>query len=289
MSDSPKITTIESALSWARTILKPISESYAKEARLLLADVMQTTHEFLMRYPERTLTFQQADEFNRLVTERSKGTPIAYLLGRRGFFDIEVTVTPDVLIPRPETELLVEKAIEWARHRGHCFIVDVGAGSGVIALVLAKHLPNAHVTGIDVSENALQVAQQNSLQLGLDKRVRWVQGDMLRPLVERREKADLIVANLPYIPTADLATLEVARHEPHLALDGGVDGLDPIRRLLADVPAVLKPDGLVLMEIGADQGQAVRNLVQQSHPQLQVITVETDLAGLDRIVSVCYE
>lgn len=286
MTDSPKITTVDSALTWARTVLKPQHDNATKEARLILAHVMETSPEVLLRYPDRALTVDQANRFNEMVVQRSKGTPVAYLLGWRGFYDIEVMVTPDVLIPRPETEQLVEKAIAWAKDRRHCFIVDVGAGSGIIALALAKHLPNAHITGIDISTHALQVAQRNSENLGLEKRVRWLQGDLLQPLVATGEKVDLIVANLPYIPTADLKALEVAQHEPLLALDGGVDGLDPIRRMLADVPKVLQANGLVLMEIGADQGQAVPQLIQQAYPQLAVVAVERDLAGLDRIVSV---
>jgi release factor glutamine methyltransferase len=278
------ITTIESALHWARSILKDTSETYQQDTRLLLSEVLQVTHEYLIRYPERAMTVSQAAAYQDLVTRLAKGEPMAYLLGRHHFYDIEVCVTPDVLIPRPETELLVERAIAWATGR-HTFIVDVGAGSGIIALVLAKHLRNAHITGIDLSPAALDLARYNAEQLGLINRVRWLQGDLLKPMLALGETVDLIVANLPYVATDEMQQLAVARHEPHLALDGGADGLEVIRCLLADAPQVLKSQGMLLMEIGAGQGEAVRGIAEAAFPD-RTIRVEPDLAGHDRIVSI---
>jgi release factor glutamine methyltransferase len=245
---------------------------------------MRVTHEYLIRYPERAMTVAQAAAYQNLVMRRAKGEPIAYLLGRHHFYDIEVCVTPDVLIPRPETELLVEKAIAWATGR-HTFIVDVGAGSGIIALALAKHLPNAHITGIDLSPAALDLARCNAEHLGLKNRIRWLQGDLLKPILALGETADLIVANLPYIASSEMPHLEVSRHEPHLALDGGADGLDVIRHLLDDAPQVLQPTGMLVMEIGAGQGEAVRALAQAAFPG-RTILVEPDLAGHDRMITV---
>ena len=281
MPEAP-ITTIESALTWAHHVLKDTSESAQLDARILMCEVMQVQQDYLMRYPERAMTVQQVANFQNLVSRRARGEPIAYLLGRQPFYDIEVCVTPDVLIPRPETELLVEKAITWAQGK-HVFIVDVGAGSGVIALVLAKHLPTAHVTGIDLSQAALDIAGQNSEYLGLSSRIRWLRGNLLEPIIARQETADLILANLPYIPTEEMKKLEVSHHEPHLALDGGADGLDVIRRFLGDAPEVLRDGGMLLMEIGAGQGEKVRAITQQAFPDRQV-TVEPYLAGHDRIV-----
>lgn len=281
---SPSITSIESALQWARAILNDKSETPVMDARILLCEVISARQEFLIRYPERTLTFKQADTFQSLVMRRANGEPIAYLLGRQRFYDLEISVTPDVLIPRPETELLVEKAIAWGKGR-HVFIVDVGAGSGVIALALAKHLPTAHVTGIDLSQAALEVAQRNSEHLGLSTRIRWLQGNLLEPIIAQRETADLIVANLPYISSAEMTSLEVARYEPHLALDGGEDGLAVMRGFFNDAPQVLRPDGLILMEIGYQQGEAVRGLAQAAFPE-RTINVLPDLAGHERIVSI---
>lgn len=283
MAEKP-ITTIQSALDWARRVLSETSETAALEARILLGEVMGVEQKYLILYPQRALTVDQAARFNQWVAERAAGRPLAYLLGRQPFYDIEVMVTPDVLIPRPETELLVERAIEWAGMR-HAFIVDVGAGSGIIALALAKHLPTSHITGIEVSEAALAVARRNGELLGLERRVRWLRGNLLEPIVAAGEQMNLIVANLPYIATAELQELEVSRHEPIVALDGGEDGLTPIRNFLQDAPKVLKPDGLLLMEVGASQGAAVRALVQAAFPE-RTVTVSADLAGHDRIVSV---
>lgn len=278
-----QITTIESALKWAKRVLSD-SESGLRDARLLLGEVMGVDPTFLMRYPDRALTVEQTALFNRWVAERAIGTPIAYLLGRKGFYDIEVTVTPDVLIPRPETELLVEQALEITQGR-HCFIVDVGTGSGIIALTMAKHRPHCHITGIDISEAALAVAQENAQHLGLDKRVRWIQGDLLQPLIERREHADVLLANLPYIRADELPHLDVARFEPDLALNGGDDGLALIRRLLEQAPSVMREGGFILMEIGADQGAAVTGLAGAAFPDASVRLLP-DLAGHDRVVIV---
>lgn len=252
------------------------------DARLLLCEVLGAKQEYLMSYPEKVLTVEETAAFQDLVTERANGKPIAYLLGRQHFYDIEVCVTPDVLIPRPETELLVEKAIRWAGNRA-ITVVDVGTGSGVIALTLAKHLPNATIIGVDLSSAALDVARCNAEYLGLKDRVRWLQGNLLEPLVASGEQADLITANLPYIPTEELKTLEVSKHEPILALDGGADGLAVIRPFLADAPKVLRPNGLLLMETAADQGDRISELVKQVFPAKSV-TIERDLAGHQRMV-----
>ena len=210
--------------------------------------------------------------------------PIAYLLGKQAFYDIEVFVTPDVLIPRPETELLIEKAIHWARDKD-IKLVDVGTGSGIIALTLAKHLPQARITGIDNSAAALKIAKKNSDHLNLSHRINWREGDLLKPLLANGETADLILANLPYVATNEMNHLEVAKHEPHLALDGGVDGLDIIRQFLKESPRILREKGLLLMEIGAEQGQAVKRLAEEAFPQ-RTISLEQDLAGHDRIIAI---
>ncbi|NJL92291.1 MAG: peptide chain release factor N(5)-glutamine methyltransferase [Anaerolineae bacterium] len=280
----PNITTIASALEWAAHALADTSESAARDARILLCAVLEVTPEYLILYLERALTIEQTAAFSKLVQQRAQGVPVAYLLGRKGFYDIEVYVTPGVLIPRPETELLVEKAIAWATER-HVLIIDVGTGSGAIALSLAKHLPQAHVTGIDISEVALEVARRSAEKLNLAQRVRWLQGNLVQPLLDAGETADLIIANLPYIPSNELEHLEVARHEPREALDGGLDGLDPIRQLLRQAPGVMRQTSLIYLEIGAGQSQTIRDMVAQHFPALAIEAVEQDLAGHDRVVT----
>lgn len=280
-----RITTIKSALNWAHHLLKGSSDNPSREARLLLCHVLDAQPEYLLQYEDKVLTIEQVAKFNKLVAERAKGNPMAYLLGYQGFYDIEVNVTPDVLIPRPETEMLVEKALQWASERPHNFIVDVGTGSGIIALTLAKHLRNAHITAIDISQTALQVARSNGELLGLDHRVRWLQGDLLQPMIQMRDLVDLIVANLPYIQTHELEQLEVAKYEPIIALNGGQDGLDYFRRLLADARLILRPKGCILLEIGATQAYSVSALAGQAFPDAK-ITIDKDLAQHDRVVSV---
>jgi len=283
MAEQP-ITTISSALDWGRTLLRDMSDTHMMDVRLLLGAALDVKQEYLIQVPERTLTPQQTSDFQEMVGQRAQGEPLAYLLGKQMFYDIEVCVTPDVLIPRPETELLVEKAIAFAKGKG-TVIVDVGAGSGIIALALAKHLPTAQVTGIDLSSAALEVARCNSEHMGLSDRIRWLRGNLLQPLLESGETADLIVANLPYIPTDEMLKLDVSKHEPIVALDGGTDGLDVIRRFMQNAPKVLREGGLILMEIGSGQGQAVKTIAEAAFPDA-VVQVSADLAGHERIVSV---
>lgn len=281
----PIITTVQSALTWAHLILQPITEDYLLESRLILCQVMGVKQEFLIRYPDKILTVSEITHFQDLVNQRATGRPLPYLLGKQAFYDIEVTVNPDVLIPRPETELLVEKALAWAKLRSSITIVDVGAGSGIIPLTLARHLPHANIIGIDISPEALAVAKLNMQQLHLEGRIAWLEGDLLAPMLAKSLQADLITANLPYIASADLAQLPVAKYEPRLALDGGSDGIQIIGRFLEQAPQVLKPDGMILMEIGAGQGATVQALAQQAFPA-RTVTVSSDLAGHDRIVEV---
>jgi release factor glutamine methyltransferase len=216
---------------------------------------------------------------------------MAYILGERAFYDRVLSVTPDVLIPRPETELLIELALDWARARSHHHpgeplrIADVGAGSGAIAVTLAAHLPGADVWAVDVSAAAVEIARQNAARGGVAGRVRLVRGDLLVPLIDVGAQVDLIAANLPYIPSAEVDHLPVARHEPRLALDGGPDGLVLIAALLADAPRNLAPGGTMLLEMQYDQGPAIHLLAERILPGAR-ISVLTDLAGLPRLVRI---
>jgi release factor glutamine methyltransferase len=230
------------------------------------------------------LTSAEAEQFAALLARRAAHEPVAYLLGRRAFYDVELMVTRDVLIPRPETEHLVEAALFWAAEHPPRWVVDVGTGSGALAVTMARHLPTARVVAVDLSAAALAVAARNVARYGLGERVTLLQADLLSVL---GGPCDLIVANLPYIPQADIATLapEVAAYEPHLALDGGVDGLALFRRLLVQVPAVLATPGLLLLEIDHRQADAVVALATQHLPRARV-TVLRDLAGLPRVVRV---
>ncbi|NPV68660.1 MAG: peptide chain release factor N(5)-glutamine methyltransferase [Anaerolineae bacterium] len=273
------------ALRQASRALGAVSGSPQLDAGVLLAAMLGVERTALLAHPERLLTPDQAAHYAELVARAAEGTPIPYLTGWRAFYHHDFIVTPDVLIPRPETEHLVDAALAWAQTwpQQRLTIVDVGTGSGAIALSLAAALPGATVYALDCSAVALEVARRNAIQIGVSN-VRFGQGDLLTALPDG-VKPDLIVANLPYIPSADLEALAVARHEPRLALDGGLDGLDVIRRLAAEAADRVPPTFALLLEIGAGQGRAVSALCRRAFPGARV-RVLPDYAGHDRIVEV---
>jgi len=271
--------------------LRPITDAPLLEAEVLLAHVMQISRTSLLAHPERVVATSQLSEYRRLIGRRASGYPLPYITGRVEFYGLEFEVTPEVLIPRPETETLVDLALA-SRPRN---VVDVGTGSGCIAVSLAVHLPAAMVRAVEISPAALAVARRNAERHGVSRRVRLLVGDVLTP---RPDPVDLIVSNPPYIPTSQCASLpaSVRDHEPRLALDGGPDGLEIIRRLLAQAPAVLRrpernsrsegrPECRMLIEIGADQGEAVSRLARAFFPRA-TIRIHPDLAGRDRVLEV---
>jgi release factor glutamine methyltransferase len=275
--------TVQRALLAARQRIAPASESAAADAQFLLCEVLGVDRAFLLAHPEQRLTPEQQARFSQWVERCAAGEPLAYILGRRAFYDREFGVTPAVLIPRPETELLLEQALAFVRLKPAAVVVDVGTGSGALAVTLAVHCPSATVYAIDKSPAALAVARQNAEHYEIS--VNFFEGDLLMPLIEQRIRVDLIMANLPYIAHDALMALPVARYEPLLALDGGPDGLDLVRQLLAQAPSVFRPDGLILLEIGADQGAAARELARSAFPAA-AICVLNDYAGLERMVRI---
>lgn len=276
------MTSLRDALAAAKARFAAVSSTPSLDAQLLMAHVLNADRAHVIAHPERILNDNEAAQFAALADRRATGEPMAYLFGRRAFYDREMRVTPAVLIPRPETEMLVELAIESAQaRRANCSAADIGTGSGAIAVTFAANTPHAKVYAVDISDEALAVAQHNASLNGAA--VEFIRGDLLAPLLDRGITLDLLLANLPYIATGELAGLDVSRHEPALALDGGADGLDLIRRLMADAPGMLRPGALVLLEIGADQGNAVAAIVREALPGAAV-DVLPDLAGLDRIV-----
>jgi release factor glutamine methyltransferase len=255
------------------------------EAEVLLRHVLQLDRAYLyLRLPDE-LAAEQEREFQSLIARRVAHTPTAYLTERREFYSLSLAVGPGVLIPRPETEGVVDAVLEAGRallaERSRVTFVDVGTGSGAIALAVAKHLPALRVFATDSSPAALAVADLNAKRLRLAGRVIFLSGDLLDPL---DGPVDLVAANLPYIPTDVWAALppEIREHEPRAALDGGPDGLRVIDRLLGQVPGYLSPGGSVILEISHDQGAALRSLVEARLPGATV-EVRPDLAGLDRV------
>lgn len=267
----------------ARSALAPTSENPGLEAVLLLAHIMRRPKVWLLAHPEAGLTPAQQEQLSPLLARLVKGEPLPYITGRQEFFGLSFIVSPDVLIPRPETELLVERAMDWLRaHPNSTRIADLGTGSGCIAVSLAANLPEVRVDAVDRSFAALRIAAQNAAEHGVSRRVRLAQADLLSAF---HGPYDLICANLPYIPTTTLAGLPVARYEPLQALDGGEDGLVFIRRLLEDCRRVTRPGTMLLLEIENRQAASVTALVKLVFPHATV-QVHPDLAGHDRLVEV---
>lgn len=249
------------------------------DAEALLLHALDKPRSWLIAHDTDVLDETTRALFEAMVTRREAGEPVAYITGRRGFWSLELEVTPATLIPRPETELLVELALERLPAGDARRVVDLGTGSGAIALAIAHERPLASVSAVDLSAEALAVARGNAQRLGLT-RVRFLQGTWMTPL--SGERFDLIVSNPPYIEAAD-PHLEQGdlRFEPAAALASGADGLDAIREIVAGAPAHLEAGGWLLMEHGWNQGGAVRALLKRAG-YAEVFTA-TDLEGRDRV------
>lgn len=276
--------TLGRLLVWTSNFLKDKqADSPRLDAEVLLAHVVGCQRIALYTRFEEVASEEVRQKYRELVKKRVDGCPVAYLVGFKEFYNIKLSVTPAVLIPRPETELLVLEAIRIAKPMSMPRIVDVGTGSGAIALTLAKHLPHAKVTAIDISPEALAVAQKNAEQLGLSSKVKFLQGDLLKPVAG--ESFDLVVSNPPYITSEVVKNLpiNVRNFEPHLALDGGATGLEVIERLLTEAKPVLPKGGHLLCEIGFDQGKTVLEVVEKVGGYGSV-SVMPDPAGLPRLL-----
>jgi release factor glutamine methyltransferase len=224
------------------------------------------------------------DRYEALIGRRLDHEPSAYILGQREFYGLDFRVSPDVLIPRPETELVVESVLELPAASGRPVIVDVGTGSGAIGIALATALPDASIIGTDVSASALEIARDNARRHEVDGRILFLHGDLLSPL---EAPVDVVAANLPYVTTGDWDALEpeLHDHEPRLALDGGADGLDLIRQLLKQAPAYLRQGGAVVLEFGIGQRDAICELATDAFPSAR-ITVHEDFSGIPRVLTI---
>jgi release factor glutamine methyltransferase len=274
--------TVGTALDDLIFRLEKHSDSASLDAQEVLARVMNQPRSWVLAHPEAPLTAKRAAALETLVMGLERGEPLPYVLGQWEFFGLEFEVTPDVLIPRPETELLVERAIGWLHeHPDFHHAADIGTGSGCIGIALAAAIPNLQVMGSDISPAALKMAQHNAVINGVEKRLEFVLCNLFPPDAEY----NLIVANLPYIPTKMLQKLPIYGHEPTMALDGGADGLQQIRRLLTDAPERLAAGGLLLMEIEASEGASALSLAYDAFAEAE-IHLHKDFAGRDRILEV---
>jgi len=276
--------TVRAQLARTRAELQAAGIPYAwLDAEILLAHVLNSPRVRLHTHPEEKLTAAQRQRLARLTGRRAKRVPMPYLTGEREFYGYALKVTPAVLIPRPESELLVELAIEWLRrHPGARRMIDLGTGSGAVAIAVAKAVPPVRVAARDVSARALEVAAANISRYRLRSRITTVKGNLL----DGAAAADLIVANLPYISERQKRVRpRELDYEPALALDGGADGLSLIREAVAQAPRVLKDAGALLFECDPSQARRLVRIAQKEWPAAQV-TVHKDLAGRDRVVRV---
>jgi release factor glutamine methyltransferase len=249
-----------------------------RESEILLCHALGVSRSFLFANPELEVPLKRRADYLALLRRRSEGEPIAYLLGKRAFWTLEMEITPDVLIPRPETELLVEAALEVIPLSLPCRVADLGTGSGAIALAVASERPKAEVHATDLSEKALELARRNAAHLSLHH-VQFHQGHWLQPLEGR---FDVLLSNPPYVSAGDPHLLRGdCRYEPQLALSPGVDGLAAIREITHTSPGCLATEGWLIVEHGFDQGLACRELFNSAG--FGNVRTLTDLAGLDRV------
>jgi len=252
------------------------------DAETLLMHVLGRDRAYLYAHPELELSCRELNRYNQLLDRRANGEPLQYITGHQEFWGLDLLVTPAVLIPRPETEHSVEAALELLPDFESPHIIDVGTGSGCIALALASELPNAHIDAVDISVEALQVARKNGQRLGLGDRITFAQSDLLEKYLPVGPTFDVVVSNPPYVGKreADKLQIEVRQHEPHCALFGGEQGLDIYRRLIPQAHRVLKPSGWLVMEIGYSQEQDIKELLRDWHD----VRCRPDLRGIPRVV-----
>lgn len=271
---------IRTAIHTASQTLKPSSDTARLDAELLLCKVLAKTRSYLFTLPEQELTPEQQQSFQQLIDQRLAGTPVAYLLGYREFWGMELAVSAATLIPRPDTELLVQLALERLETYHSPQILDLGTGTGAIALALAKERPDAQITAVDQSLEALAVAQVNAQKFNLTQ-LDFVQSDWFSALAKQNQ-FDLIVSNPPYIADSD-PHLEQGdlRYEPRSALSAGADGLKDLIHLIKNAPYYLKLQAWLIVEHGYDQGSAVTQLLNETG--YSEVTCYQDLGGNDRV------
>jgi release factor glutamine methyltransferase len=280
----------DQALRWGITYLQACGvESARLDAEVLLAYCLGWERTALYRERDYALTSDQESRFEALVKRRSTYEPIAYLTGVREFWSLPFAVQPGVLIPRPDTEWVVEAALRYApqflRQHSPCRVLDIGTGSGNIAIAVAASLEASEVIAIDISADALALAQRNAQSCKVVERVHYLCGNLLSPLHPQRACFDLLLSNPPYIATAEWPALPITVrcYEPHQALDGGSDGLWFYRRLLTEGPQYLTANGIIIVEVGHRQAGDVSRLVQQSQ-QWELLEIIQDYGGNERVV-----
>ena len=280
LSNPPGLRKLGDWLADARRALSTLSDEPISSLYAVAAHTLQQPAYWPQAHPEYELNPAQVETLERQLQQLLTGEPLPYLLGNQAFYGLDFSVNRNVLIPRPETELLVETALHWlAKHPRTRLAADVGTGSGCIALSIAYHSPQVKFVATDLSFSSLLVARTNRARHALEKQVDLVQCDLLASLCG---PFDLVCANLPYIPSEIIETLDVARHEPLSALDGGPDGLRLIERLLGQLKSRINSDGVILLEMEYSQSVPINILINRHFPQASV-TIMPDLNQLPRL------
>ena len=260
-------------------------ESARLDAEVLLAHILNCKRLYLYVDAVKSLTPAQVSRFENLIEQRIKKIPVAYLTGQREFMGLNFVVTPAVLIPRPDTEILAQFAIEKLSAVKNPTFADIGTGSGAICVSILKYLKNSTAATVDISKDAIDCATFNAEKFGVDDRIIFHVGNLFEPL--RGQKFHAVISNPPYIPTKDLSTLQdEVQREPQIALDGGVDGLNFYRKIADDAPNFLFNGGFLAVEIGINQADAVKNLFAKNFTNIEIVR---DLAGIERVVIATYE
>jgi len=280
------VWTILALIRWADERFKKEGLASPRlDAEVLLAETLGMERVGLYTHFDQPLKPDELARFKKLILRRLRREPVAYILGKREFWSLPFKVTPDVLIPRPETEILVSEALKTQAHLdGKALrILEIGTGSGAISIALAKGLPIARLVATDLSAKALSVAEENALQNGVREQIHFLQGDLFQPL-PKGERFDLVITNPPYIPREQFPSLmpEVRDFEPRIALDGGMNGLDFFQRALPLVGKFLDPGGWFLAEMGAGQDQEILKIAEKI-PDLDSFDFVKDLAGIKRV------
>jgi release factor glutamine methyltransferase len=279
--------TISSLLDWTTLYFtKHKIENPHLEAEILLAHALNIKRIDLYVQHERVLNEEELAAFKKLIIRRIKNEPIAHIIGYKPFISLDFIVSSDVLIPRPETEHVVEVVIDIikAGQNKSIKILDIGTGSGAIAVSLAYYTKNSFVTATDVSPKALQLAKQNAAKHGVSDRIKLLQGNLFEPL-NGSDVFDIIVSNPPYIPTGEIPSLqnEIKNFEPIKALDGGADGLDYYRKIMSKIDPFLKPEGYIVLEVGMAQAEEVSGIIRSKQIFAEPKIYE-DYAGIKRVV-----
>lgn len=288
MLENQQTRTISSVLKEAEQHLNRVGiESARLDSEVLLSHVLGCDRAYLMVHGNDRINADKWSAFQELIARREKHEPVAYLTGQKEFMGLDFLVTPEVLIPRPETEILVETAITLAAKMNQPKILDIGCGSGCIFISLAKHIKAAKLYTTDISHKAINIAQQNERHILGNNRIQFIEADLFPDISVIESKYDMIVSNPPYIAESELALLspDIRDYEPKLALNGGIDGLAVIRKIIKEAPRYLNAGGYLILEIGDKQSKEVRKLVEQTERfAIQSTQFIFDLAGKERVL-----